>query len=175
MTAQLQIILKQYNEHNMSIEDIVAESEGEYEVESVKAVLAQYSAKYRAAIRGDKNSNEDFSQDEGEMAKQTIASIMMSTDDDYLKFRTAKYIRDDKKGRLDVDKMNGLKIDVMTFNFHIKQVKEARERTMKMVKTDDAVNKQRFNPHSPSPSEVQLVGHSAASKESPVIEIESKI
>lgn len=153
MTAQLQIILKQYDEHNMSIEDIVNESEGEYEVESVKAVLAQYSAKYRAAVRGDKGNGEDFTQDEGEMAKQTIARIMLSTDDDYLKFRTAKYIRDDKKGRLDVDKMNGLKIDVMTFNFHIKQVKEARERTMKMVKCEPRSAEALVVNSQPSPSQ----------------------
>lgn len=142
MTAEMAIILKQYDEHNMSIEDIVAEADGEYEVESVKAVLAQYSAKYRAAVRGNEKSIEDFSQDEGDMAKQAIASIMMSTDDDYLKFRTAKYIRDDKKGRLDVDKMGKLNIDIMTFNIHIKQAKQARERTMGMIPASSRDSKQ---------------------------------
>lgn len=134
MTAQMAIILKQYDEHAMSIEDIVAESEGEYEVESVKAVLAQYSRKYRDALKGDSRNRLDFTDDEAEMAKQAIADIMQSTEDDYLKFRTAKYMLDDKKGRLDAANMKNVNIDIMTFNIHIKQAKEARERTMGMVK-----------------------------------------
>jgi hypothetical protein len=131
MTAEMSIIVKQYDDYNMSIEDIVAEHDGELEVESVKSVLAQYSKKYRDACLEEGN-REDFSKDEALLAKEAIVRVMQSSDDDQLVLRAAKYIRDDKKGRLDVDKLRGLNINVFAFNEQLKKVKQARERTLAM-------------------------------------------
>lgn len=128
------IIVKQYEEHNMGVEDICGEN-GELEPTSVKAVLVQYSAKYRADIKdGQLAPEDDFSEDEAVMARQAIAQVMMTTDDDYLKLRAAQYIRNDKKGRLDsVNGLKNLNINVMAFNENMRKVQEARERTLKMV------------------------------------------
>jgi hypothetical protein len=143
MTAQIAYIVKEYDELNLSIEDIV-EEHSELEVESVKAVLATYSAKYRQAVKDEEGipngaDKLGFSDEEAEAAKMAIAGLLQTTDDDYLRFRVAKRIIDEKKGRLDVDKdLKGLQLNVIEFNGMLRRLKEGMNRTKEMKVVKDA-------------------------------------
>lgn len=84
----------------------IAQAEG-FGLTAVKAVLYGASAKYRESIGETKTL--DFKDDELEQANQVLQRLMHS-DDDHLAFKAARYIRDDKKGRLDAKAgLKGLK------------------------------------------------------------------
>lgn len=123
----------------MGVQDICEENP-ELEPLSVKAVLMQYSVKYREDIK-EQNKGCDsgdplgFSDDEALIAKNAIVSILQSTDDDYLKFRAAKRIIDEKKGRLDAAKdLRGLNIltNLVEFNNKIRAIAAARDSTNRL-------------------------------------------
>jgi len=126
MSGEVQQILNLYEKLNLSLEDIAEDRD--ISLTEVKAVLMQYSSIYRGAIKEDKTL--DFTDSELELANKAIAEIMLSTDDENIKFRAAKYIRQDKKGRLDAAKnMRGLNINVFTFNDQMKRAQMSLERT----------------------------------------------
>ena len=114
----------------MTPEEIAAEQD--LELASVKAILMQFSSEYRKACKVTDDYN--FSDEEETMARQVIASLARYSDDERVKFRAAVYIRDDKRGRLDVVKnMNGLNINVISFNEQMKKAIAAKNRSKGIV------------------------------------------
>lgn len=59
-------------------------------------------------------------------AKETIVRLMRHSDDEHLQFKVARYILDDKKGRLDIGKnLGNLKMDVTVFNQYLIDARDA--------------------------------------------------
>jgi hypothetical protein len=93
------------------------------EIESIKATLMQFSSVFRQNAKKDDQLN--FTDQELIAANQTIAQIMQYSEDDNLRLRAARYLRDDKKGRLDAVKMAGLNINVLQFNVQLQKARKA--------------------------------------------------
>lgn len=99
---------------------------------SVKACLMQFSGKYRASMNQDVLLN--FSDKELVEANDTLLHLMRHSEDEHLQFKVAKYIRDDKKGRLDIGKnLGGQQINAYIFNQYLIEGKEA----LKLSKGDN--------------------------------------
>ena len=131
MTAINQQIISSFEELGMSPEEIAEDQN--LDLVSVKAILMQNSFLYRKKCKkGEDDFN--FSDEELQAANQTIVSLMRYSEDENLKARLARYIRDDKKGRLDVVKsMTGLNINVLAFNEQIKKAMEIVNKTPKPI------------------------------------------
>jgi hypothetical protein len=126
MNAANQQIVTAFEDLGMSPEEIAEDQD--LDVVAVKAILAQSSRRFRKAAAADETLN--FSDTELKAANETILQLMQSSEDENIRFRAAKYIRDDKKGRLDaVSKMNGMNVNVLMFNDHMKKALEAVERS----------------------------------------------
>lgn len=126
MTAANQQIVSSFEELEMSPDEIAAEQD--LELTSVKAILMQFSSLYRKQCKKDVEAC--FTDEEEVMARQVIANIARYSDDERIKLKAAVYIRNDKRGRLDVvSQMNGLNINVITFNEQLKKAKAAIERS----------------------------------------------
>lgn len=122
MTCANQQIVDSFERLEMTPEQI-AESY-ELDVITVKAVLAQFSDKYRRAANG--NEDLDFKDDELARANQIIANLAFYADDPNLQFRAARYIRQDRKGRLDgIKGLRGLNFNATVFNIHLQQANQA--------------------------------------------------
>lgn len=124
--ANLQIA-ECYDSLGMSPEEIA--SDMGLETAAVKLALSQSSAKFRSEAKKDPEIN--FSESEQELAKRTIASLMQNSEDDHLRFRAAKYLRDDSKGRLDLtsSKTPKLNVSIGTLQLHLQQVNQSIERS----------------------------------------------
>lgn len=108
---------------------------------AVKAILMQFSPVYRKSM--DTEIDNNFTDKELIEANNVMLKLMRHSEDDHLRFKVAKYIRDDKKGRLDIGKnMAGLKMDVTVFNQYLVDAREA-------VKHSKSLN-------SPAPASMQL-------------------
>lgn len=128
MTGEVAQIVKSYENLHLSLEDIAKDSG--FPVDEIKSVLLQYSVLYRKEMKAG-NNFKDYTDEEALAAKHAIVSIMQSTDDDNLKFRAAKLIRDDKLGRKDIAKnMKGLNVNVFLFNEQMKRARISSERTI---------------------------------------------
>lgn len=91
---------------------------------AIKATLMQFSEKYRNDNK--KVVNNDFNDDELIEANQVMVSLMRGADDEHLRARMARYIRDDKKGRLDVHGIRDINVNVMMFNERLLKAREAK-------------------------------------------------
>jgi len=107
----------------MSLAEI-AEDE-DLEVGAVKAALMQCSPKFRNESKTVVDLQ--FSEDDQLVAKQIIAELASNSEDENVKLRAAKYIRDDSKGRLDLGSKNAPRINVLVFN-------EALERAARQMR-----------------------------------------
>lgn len=113
IAASSQSIVTLYEVEGMSPEEIAFSEE--YELTAIKATLLQFSSKYKEAIKA--NIEEGFTENEEKAARQVIAQLSQYAEDDNLRFRAAKYVRDDKLGRLDIlKKTNGLNINLLMIN-----------------------------------------------------------
>lgn len=140
MSDFIQQIKTAYEVSNLTPEQIIESLGGGLEIAAVKAVLMQHSNKYRIAC---KNEPEDesiynFSNEQLKDANVIIHETMMvaCNPDGSIDFRTrldaAKYIRNDKKGRLEPAKVmpvNHTNV-LMTINQSILQ---AREKAAKVI------------------------------------------
>lgn len=122
-------LIAAYENLGMAPEDIAqafGESGQPLEVSAVKAVLMQGSWKYRAASKQQKKL--DFTDDELQEANEAILRLLRNSDDEHLVGRLARYIRDDKKGRLDVGpNLAGLQMNAIVFNQYIQDAQKAIE------------------------------------------------
>lgn len=117
MIAEHTQIIKAYEELNLGPSDIALERD--LPIVEVKMVLMQFCSKYRKDTGADKENKLqlDFTDEQLERANQTIYQIMESSEDENLRSRMAKYIRDDKKGRKDaLRNIKKLNINVSQFN-----------------------------------------------------------
>lgn len=125
MTACNQQIVTAFEQLQMTPEEIAEDQD--LDLASVKSILMQSSSQYRKACKTDDELN--FTDDELTRANQVILNIAQYAEDERTRLRAAIYIRDDKKGRLDVVKaMTGLNINVLTFNQHMQEALEAMKR-----------------------------------------------
>lgn len=126
LTGINQQIITAYETLGLTIPQIVeAFEELALDSLSVKACLMQFSVKYRNDTK--KVEGNDFNDDELVEANQVIISLMRTSEDEHLRGRLARYIRDDKKGRLDVT--NGVKsmnVNVMLFNERLLEAQKAK-------------------------------------------------
>lgn len=145
MTACNQQIVSAFEDLGMTPEEIAADQD--LELSAVKAILMQFSAAYRKYCKKDVEAC--FTDEEETMARQVIAEIARYNEDDRLRLRAAMYIRDDKKGRLDVMKsLVGLNFNALTFNDQMRKAIEAKNRSKSQVIDIPPEAKQLIEAHS---------------------------
>lgn len=126
MTSLTTTIVKLYEEQHWDL-NLIAKEVG-FEVDEVKAVLVQYSGGYRKDIKAEVGT--DYNDNDLALATSAIKEVMLSTEDEHLRVRCARYIRDDKKGRLDaIAGLGGLNINIFEFNDALRQARLAKEAT----------------------------------------------
>lgn len=129
MTGQQQQILTAFEQLGMTVDEIALDND--VEVLSVKSTLLQYSEAYRNSckVSGEKEDT-NFTGNDLEEANQVILSLMRHAEDENLRGRMAKYIRDDKKGRLDaLSGLGKININVAIFNQQLLKARQAKERS----------------------------------------------
>lgn len=121
MNSNAQIVaLYDHPTEPMSVEEICNATE--LDEVTVKTALLQGSAKYNNALR---TSNEEFSDQDKEMAKMVMKQLMLTSESPQVKARMAKYIYEEKKGRNDIKGLRNVNINVSLFNQTIQQVEKA--------------------------------------------------
>lgn len=158
MTCGAQQIVNAYETLDMSPEDIAKEQE--LDILSIKACLCQFSEKYRADITNESTCRKangiseqsnvpatvilGFTEQQERMALDTIANLAQYSDDENVQLRAAKYIRDDRTGRMDfANKMGSLNVNVFAFNEQLRKamsvVKVAKEPVVNVSSTKELV------------------------------------
>ena len=105
------------------------------ETETVKATLASVSSKYRkdcgleekdgTVDRKSENERLNFSAEQEERVNQRIYDIAVSSDNEGVALNACKYIKDDRRGRLDAVKaLAGTTFNVLMFNEQMKRANE---------------------------------------------------
>jgi hypothetical protein len=125
LTGINQNIITAFEDLHMSPEQIAQEFDAD--IIAIKACLSQFCPAFRKAAKADPLL--DFSDDELQEANRAISHLLHS-DDDNIRFRAAKYLRNDKKGRL--DGVNGIKtmnLNVLMFNERLQQARSAKDRS----------------------------------------------
>ena len=98
-------------------------------IESVKISLLQNSAKYRQDIKTPEN-NKDFTDDELETAKITMARCM-NAEDEHLAFKAAKFVFNERKGRHNVRSLlKNVNLNVNLINVQMQKAREAKTRAL---------------------------------------------
>jgi hypothetical protein len=122
MTNAAQQIVTSYETLGLSLEQIAeVESIG---ITAVKAILFANSAKYRADI--DTKKENDFNETDTELALGVIRRVAQYSEDDHTALKAAMFIRNDKKGRLDVKAgLKKLNINVTVLNEHFAKATQA--------------------------------------------------
>lgn len=122
MTNAAQQIVTSYETLGLTLDQIAeVESIG---VTAVKAILFANSAKYRADI--DTKKENDFNETDTELALGVIRRVAQYSEDDHTALKAAMFIRNDKKGRLDVKAgLKKLNINVTVLNEHFAKATQA--------------------------------------------------
>ena len=127
MTALNEQIVTAYEDNNMTISEIAEDFEMDELV--IKATLLQCSSLYRKASKQD--SDLGFSEQEAVDMKNIIVSLARYAEDPNLQFRAARYVLDDKKGRLDMGmQLKHVNVNVVTFNEQMSKALKAAQRTI---------------------------------------------
>jgi hypothetical protein len=130
VTAANQQIISAYEQLGMSPDEIAQDQD--LDVAAVKSVLIQFSTVFRKDLKIDESL--DFTEEQVKRATDVILHLAQYSDDENLRFRAARYIRDDKKGRLDVvQQMTGLNINVITINEQMRKALEAVNKSKEIV------------------------------------------
>lgn len=140
MTASNQQIIEAFETLGLTPEGIAEEFD--FDLTMVKAILMQYSSQFRMAARG--NNELDFDDNEAKQIRDVILNTALYSEDEHLRFKAAKYIRDDKKGRLDLGTaLKGLNINVVQINDRMQKAFEAVERSKKLSTMVDTHTEQK--------------------------------
>lgn len=116
MSASIEQIKALFETNGLSPEQI-AEIE-QLNVMAVKALLLQNSAKYRELSK--EKPELDFNESDEQLAIKTIRRIAEFSEEDGIALKAAMFMRNDRKGRLDVKKgMGRLKLQVNVLNEHV--------------------------------------------------------
>jgi hypothetical protein len=133
MTAANQQIISAYEDLGMTPDEIAQDQD--LDVAAVKSVLIQFSTAFRKDVK--KDDALDFTEDQVRRATDVILHLAQYSEDENIRFRAARYIRDDKKGRLDVIKsMTGLNINVLTINEQMKRAIDAVNKSKGIIDVD---------------------------------------
>ena len=131
MQAATAQIVSMFETLGMGVEDI-AEQQGMDPI-AVKAALLQGSRMYRESqVKSGKQDEECgvFTSREEQLARQAIVDLASGSDDEHIRLKAAKYIRDDKKGRLDKAAVGKLNINVLVFNETLRKARAAKARAI---------------------------------------------
>jgi len=122
MTNAAQQIVTSYETLGLSVEQI-AEVEAIAST-AVKAILYANSSKYRNDI--DAKKENDFNETDTDLALNVIRRVAQYSEDDGTALKAAMFIRNDKKGRLDVKAgLKKLNINVTVLNEHFAKATQA--------------------------------------------------
>lgn len=122
MTNAAQQIVTSYETLGLSLEQI-AEVES-VNVTAVKAILFANSPKYRSDI--DTKKENDFNDTDNSLSLDVIRRVAQYSEDDHTALKAAMFIRNDKKGRLDVKAgLKKLNINVTVLNEHFAKATQA--------------------------------------------------
>ena len=134
MSNELEQFKISYEELGMTPEEI-AEDRG-MDIAAVKAGLMQCSSKYRKDC-GKEETAEDvlnFTDDDLAAVNKVIKEIALGAEDDSLRLKAAMYIRDDKKGRRDVQKaVGGMQFNILQFNQMMQKTREVSDFAKKAI------------------------------------------
>jgi hypothetical protein len=139
MTCTAAQIVTLYEDVGMSPEQIAEDQDMSIEV--IKLALSQHSRVYRNALI---ENDECFSTDEYNAAKQAISSLVYA-DDESTRFRAAKFIINEKKGRNDIlmNKngkvlgQNGIgSINILVINQQMARARKSLEESKEKAKSD---------------------------------------
>ena len=129
-SADSQIVaLYEHETEPMTIEEICQATELDETV--VKVALMQGSRKYNEALQ---KSTEEFSTSDKEMMKMVMKQLAMSSEAPNVRFRAAKYVYEEAKGRNDVrSAVKSVNINVNTFNQTYLEIEAAKRRALEKV------------------------------------------
>lgn len=129
MISAKQIVELYEASDGLSPEDIVSCCPG-LELGAVKLALAQNSKVYREKV---KNSEAKFTDDDFSLAHQVMVGLMASSEMDNVKFRAAKFVINENKGRHDVQALSGLNINMNQINVQLADIQRLKEKAMNKV------------------------------------------
>lgn len=133
MTAIENQIVKLYEQEHWDL-NLIAKECG-FDLVEIKTCLMMYSKGYRSDIKAN-DPKTDYDDSDLEFATRKLVQIAQTTEDDDLAARICKYIRNDKKGRLDaMNQMGNLHISIFEFNQALKQGREAKVATQEGKKS----------------------------------------
>lgn len=125
-TAQ---IVTAYEDNGLTPEQIVESFDNEYDLLAVKAVLMQFSAKFRTDNRSGKEEA-SFSSEDEILARSALKRIVQYSDDDLTVARVSMFIINEKRGRLDkVSNNNNPMVGLLQFQKFLEQANQALART----------------------------------------------
>jgi len=127
-------IVSLYETSNISVEDIAENFE--LDTKAIKMVLLSGSPKYRRAL---KVKDETFDDSEVAYAKQVMTQLL-DCDVENVKYRAAKYVIDESKGRNDIKNVQNTNINVnLIINDQMKRALSAANNAinMKPLKASD--------------------------------------
>jgi len=129
MSSEQEQIRISYEQLGMSPDEIAQDRE--LEPEAVKMALASCSQKYRKdcgleeKVTGGNGANLNFSDEQLERVNERIFNIAVGAENEGVALEACKYIRNDKKGRLDAVKaLAGTTFNVLMFNEQMKRANE---------------------------------------------------
>lgn len=129
MHSEIESIKICFEEEGMSPSQIA--SDRKLDVAAVKSALMQSSSKYRAMAKSEPE-NEDllnFNDNDMILANQVIRDTARFSDSEDLRFKAAVYIRNDKKGRLEVARESGKGFNIFVFNEQMAKLRERRSQS----------------------------------------------
>lgn len=133
MTSLEADILSLYETCEMSVDEICSETG--CEALSVKAVLGQYSSKFRVATQTP-NGGEEVTKDEALEMLSVLKNLAKSSDCDAVRARTAMYVYEESKGRNEArskaPKVQSAGINILVLNGELRKAREAISRVLEV-------------------------------------------
>ena len=131
MSSSDQQIKTSFEELGLTPEQIADETG--YDVLAIKTILLQCSSAYRKLVK--REPDKGYTPDQAEEMQHIMLDIARYEDEDqHLKFKAAKYLHEEFKGRNDINKqVQNIHITAINFNEQMKKALQARERTIKTI------------------------------------------
>lgn len=127
MISPKQIIKLYEDADGLTPEEICLACPG-LEIEAVKSALLNGSRIYRERLKAKK---EFITEDEHDLIKQGLMALAFSAENEHVKFRTLKYLHEEKTGRNDVRALTGVNINMNSLNVQLEEIKRLREESLK--------------------------------------------
>ena len=127
MTAEATLIKTAFENEGMSPEEIAQCQD--LDIAAVKACLIQTSSKYRKETKAEPEEIDrlNFTDDELIRINEVIVETALSAEDPHLRLKAAIYVRDDKKGRKEINKAIGnSSINIFQLNDQLAKMREIK-------------------------------------------------